>query len=197
MDEQHHSPQSYWESSRHPMRWLRYGQRRAAFVLLLVLTLGVMAGLRLSDVPLHTEEAPFGILSFEFPRDVAEARRMIASWSPSARINAGFSLGFDYLFMVLYPLAIALGCVLVTGAGFRGARVRALGTVMAWLPLAAGLLDAVENLALIKLLFGSTSEVWPVVARWCAGPKFALVGVSLLFLLVGTGMVVKRRLLGR
>lgn len=51
--------------------------------------------------------------------------------------------------------------------------------------LLAGLLDAVENYALIKVLLGSRDEIWPVAAKYCAGPKFAIVGVGLIYVIVG------------
>jgi hypothetical protein len=43
----------------------------------------------------------------------------------------------------------------------------------------------VENYALIRVLLGSPSALWPAVARWCAIPKFLLVAAGLVYLLVG------------
>ena len=62
-----------------------------------------------------------------------------------------------------------------------------VGVILAWAQLGAALLDAVENYALIQVLFGSRQELWPVVARWCAIPKFLIVAAGLVY--VGVGLV--------
>ena len=102
------------------------------------------------------------------------------------KIYAGLNLGFDYLFMTAYARAIGLGCVLVArGLADRGKFVSNLGIYLAWGLILAALLDAVENYTLIKVLLGSVDEIWPAVAKYCAGPKFAIVGIGLLYVIVG------------
>ena len=54
-------------------------------------------------------------------------------------------------------------------------------------------LDAVENLALIQLLRGSTWEPWPALARACAIPKFAIVAAGLLYVAVGSLALLRAR----
>jgi hypothetical protein len=61
-----------------------------------------------------------------------------------------------------------------------------LGILTAWAQFGAGLLDGVENYALIRVLFGTETVVWPVVARWCALPKFSIVGAGLIYVMIGT-----------
>jgi hypothetical protein len=48
----------------------------------------------------------------------------------------------------------------------------------------------VENYALIQVLFVTEMAEWPVVARWCAFPKFAIVGAGLTYVIIGTIVVV-------
>jgi hypothetical protein len=96
------------------------------------------------------------------------------------------SLGLDYLFLVLYPAFISLACARValrlrTGSP-GGAR---LGVMLSWLVPVAGILDAVENYALIRMLIAGPSDLWAGVSWWCATPKFILVGLGLVFALVG------------
>lgn len=160
--------------------WTAAGRERA-FVPLVVLTLGVMAALRVLDAPLQTAAAPHGIVSFELAGDLETARGMIGSWGHRGEVHAALSLGLDYLFLVLYAGAIALGCVLVAGA--LAPRV---GAWLAWGQLAAAALDAVENYALIRVLLGSPRELWPPLAAGCAGVKFALVAAGLAYVAIGT-----------
>jgi len=47
------------------------------------------------------------------------------------------------------------------------------------------LLDSIENYALIRVLLGSQQELWPRMALWCAVPKFLIVAVGLVYVLIG------------
>jgi hypothetical protein len=125
-------------------------------------------------------------LSFEFAGDLAVAQEMIESWKPRGEVFAGVILGFDYLFMVAYALTIGLGCVLVARSlSERFKTLSSVGIVLAWAMFLAALLDALENYALIRVLLGSGNELWPVVAKWCAGPKFIIIALGLLYVVIG------------
>lgn len=160
--------------------------KKRLFWSLFALTLVVMAGLLWIGAPLKNEAAPDGILSFEFAGTVEAATRILTAWGPEGRVHAGLSLGLDYLFLVLYPLSIGLACLLVAeGLKRRWAGLAKAGRVLAWAQPVAGLLDAIENFALIKLLLGSTAPLWPTLAWWTALPKFLIVAAGLLYVLVG------------
>ena len=175
-------------TTRHPFDWLSASRQKRAFIVLLALTLVVMVSLNALGRPLNTDAAPLGIVSFELAGELSLARSMVESWGHTGQVYASLSLGLDYLFLVTYSSCIALGCVLVARRLSR--RVESLssvGVILAWAQLGAALLDAVENYALIQVLFGSRQELWPVVARWCAIPKFLIVAAGLVY--VGVGLV--------
>ena len=170
----------------HPFEWLSPSSQNRAFLVLFIFTLVVLASLQVLGGPLSTEAAPAGVVSFELVGELALAQSMVESWGETGRVYAGLNLGLDYLFMVAYGCAIALGCVLV--ARSLSQRVRFLstaGVVLAWAQFGAALLDAVENYALIRVLLGSQQELWPVVALWCAVFKFLIVAVGLVYVLIG------------
>ncbi len=169
-----------------PFDDLAPAQQKRAFIVFLVLALLVMVTLQVLGRPLVTPAAPAGIVSFELAGDPSTARQIVASWTETARVDAGFNLGLDYLFLVAYSTAIALGSALVARRLLpRAPRLAALGAALAWAQYAAALLDALENYALIRILLGSTATYWPAVARICAVPKFALVAAGLLYVLLG------------
>ena len=119
------------------------------------------------------------------------AQNMINSWGQRGLVYAGLNLGLDYLFLFVYACAIGLGCVLVARSYLPGQRFLAnLGILIAWAQLGAALLDCVENYALIQVLFGTENAAWPAVARWCAFPKFSIVGAGLIYVIAGTIVVV-------
>jgi hypothetical protein len=178
---------------RHPFEWLSASAQKCAFAILLPVTLVVMAILQVLGGPLKTDAAPAGIISFEFAGTLALAQKMVASWGQTGQVYAGLNLGFDFLFIVTYPAAIGLGCVLVARAfSQRVALVASAGVVLAWAQLVAGVLDCVENYALIQILLGAQQEWLPAVAMWCAAPKFAIVGVGIVYVLVGAAVVMSR-----
>ena len=179
---------------RQPFSWLSHSARKRAFWIALGLTIAVMAGMSFAGAALNTSAAPAGIISFEFAGSIAVAREMMDSWGREGAVPAAVSLGIDYLFLVAYSIAIALGCVLIAGSVYGGAGIAATtGVVLAWAQFAAATLDAVENYALIRTLLGSTTDLWPAAARACAIPKFAIVGAGLLYLIVGLVLTIKHR----
>lgn len=181
----------------HPFTWLSPAAQWRLFLIALLLTLLVAAGLRSQGQSLITEAAPKGIVTFELIGTMEDSRQMIDSWGERGRIMAGLNLGLDYLFMLVYACALSLGCVLASGAcrdccGW----LFHLGGPLAWGALLAGLLDAVENYALIELLLGSSNDLWPAVARWCALPKFGLVAIAFIYVAIGGLVAVVLKLRG-
>jgi hypothetical protein len=105
------------------------------------------------------------------------------------RILAAFQLGLDYLFIVTYTLALSLGCIVAMDWWRRGPKgMAAVGPIVAWLTMIAGLFDAVENFALMRGLAGAEGSWWPQVAWWCAAVKFGLLILTLVYF-VGGGVV--------
>lgn len=166
----------------HPFQWLSPTNQKRALWLLLPLTWLVMFALQRIGEPLRTPAAQNGIVSFELAGTLANAQAMMQSWQPGQLFDAGLSLGLDYLFMPLYAGSIALCCILL--AQGTGRLFQRSGFLLAWGQLVAGGLDAVENYALIQLLLGEQAEFWPALAKYCAIPKFAIVALGLLFVLL-------------
>ncbi len=173
-----------------PFARLPLSAHRRAFVAALLATLLVFLGMSAINAPLKTAAAPSGVVSWELARTLGRSQEMLASWDENTRLHAALGLGFDYLFMVAYGSALALGCGLVA-RGQQG-KLRTLGLALAWGALLAASLDAVENYALIRLLLGSERARWPALAFWCAAPKFALVAAGLVYVL-GVGAWARAR----
>ncbi len=170
----------------HPFTWIRDPSRKAVFWMFTGLAVLTMVALQVLGGPLRTREAPAGIVSFELAGDLEAAERMVAAWDARARIYGGLNLGLDYLFIDAYVGAIGLGCVLVA-TKLRPDRgwLKAGGPILAWAVVLAGALDCLENYALIRLLLGAQAEILPVLARWCAIPKFLMVLIGLLYIAIG------------
>jgi len=171
---------------RHPFVWLSESGQIRAFLGIFVFTLATMMCMNIIGHPLVNETAPQGIVSFEFAGTFEIAHLMMASWGEKGLISAGLSLGFDYLFLVVYAICIALGCVLMARAMQHRVKILLpIGALLAWAQFLAAILDAIENYALIRVLLGSTENLWPALARLCAGPKFLIVLAGLLYIIFG------------
>lgn len=170
----------------HPFAWIAGSARKPGFWLFALLAVAAMIVLQVLGGPLKTAPAPAGIVSYELAGSLANTEAILSSWDAVARVYAGLNLGFDYLFVAAYVVAIGLGCVLVGEAlGPRGRGLAAAGGLLAWAVLLAGVLDGIENYALIALLLGAGAGGLSALARYCAIPKFLIVLAALLYVVVG------------
>ncbi len=172
-------------NARSPFGWIAVQAQKPAFFALLILTLLVGISLQALGGPLRTAVAPSGIVAFEFAGTLQKADAIVASWGQQGQAFAGLNLGLDCLFLFSYALCIGLGCVLISNALSSRSRIlSSLGLILAWAQLGAGLLDSLENYALIRVLLGSERAYWPAIARWCAFPKFVIVAVGILYIVL-------------
>jgi hypothetical protein len=170
---------------RHPFQNIR-NRRKEIFITLLVLTLLMMFLMNFIGTPLTTPEAPLGIVSYEFAGSVSSAQSILDSWDHNAQLHAAFSLGLDYLFMVLYSSTIALACIWAGEVLDKNSwPLGKVSVPLAWGLWAAALLDAVENIALVVILFGVLVSPWPELAKWCAVVKFALIFMGMVYAFYG------------
>ncbi|MBM3130601.1 MAG: hypothetical protein FJ009_18475 [Chloroflexi bacterium] len=165
----------------HPYEWLSDAEQNRAFVVMLPVTLLAMAIEQVTSAPLKSDVAPSGIISFELAGKLSLAQEMVKSWGQLGQVYAGLNLGFDFVFIIAYVICIGLGCVIVA----RGKFLSSFGVALAWGMFGAGLLDCIENYNLIQILLGFGQEANAVLAQWCAIFKFAIVGVSIVYVLVG------------
>jgi len=164
--------------SRHPLEVVPERRRPVVFVALLVLTLGFG---RVMDPPPKTEAAPCGIVSLEFAGGTDKVRRILESWGEEGKAKALRNTRLDYAFLLLYSTTIAAGCLWGSRVYGSGRLRREAGVVLAWGQILTALLDATENVALLRVLAGPVEEPWPKVAFWCALPKFALIAGGVVY----------------
>jgi hypothetical protein len=180
----------------HPFQAIPANKRPKVFWPLLVVTLFLMVLLNMEGKPMITPAAPLGIVSYELAGSVTKAQEILASWNQQAQLSAAFSLGLDYVFMLAYSSAIGLACIWTADAlRRRGLPLASIGAPLAWGLWLAAVFDAIENVALVVILFGTLQTPWPEVARWCAIVKFSLIFLGLVYAFFGlvVSMVVRGR----
>jgi hypothetical protein len=157
-----------------PLNAIPQGKRLPAFLWLLAATIGITVVFRLIG--------PFkpNIVDFELAGSVAKSSAIIGAWDTLARLQTCFNLGFDYLYMPVYSTTIALACVMGAGVVSRSGW-KNLGVLLAWGLWLAAIFDAVENYALLTMMYGSPADPYPMVAAFCAICKFSLILLGLLY----------------
>ncbi len=97
---------------------------------------------------------------------------------------------WDFLFILFYAPALFLGS-LWARRQFVGEPGRKAGTVIAAGGLAAGVLDMIENVAMLGYLDGRTA--WIPLSAAMAIPKFILAFVAIVYIVVGIVLAIGRR----
>ena len=171
---------------KHPLEAISHGKRLVVFLTLLAVFLVMTIGFRFIG------PAEPNILDFELAGTTDRATQIINAWDMQDRVRAGFSLGFDYLYMPVYSTLIALACV--WGAGVLASKKwHTTGLLLGWGLWVAALFDAVENVALTVILFGTVAVPYPQMAQMCAILKFGLIVLGLVFAAVAAVVYLVRK----
>jgi hypothetical protein len=165
-----------------PMHWIAPDDRKKVLIFLLLAVFLTYTIFSFLDMPLRSEAAPFGIISFELAGSQENARQILNSWDMNAKLFAAFGLGFDYLFMVLYGSCISLICLMASERHTGWFSI--LGIWLGWGAVLAALFDSIENIALWNMLSGPPSVIWSPLAMGCAILKFSILifGISYPFI---------------
>ena len=119
-----------------------------------------------------------GIIGFEIAWDTEQAQRILTEWGDSGRDAARLSLGFDFLYLVVYAAFWSLAVRAARDAAARRGwdRLARLGVV--WpAAIVAAAFDALEDVCLLVELGGADGRAWPFLAALFATFKF--VGLAL------------------
>ncbi len=173
-----------------PLMLIDPNKRKTVFTGLLLAIILIFIVFGFLDIPLRTEAAPSGIVSFEMAGSQEKAGQILASWDARAKLFAAFGLGFDYLFMVVYATFISLICLMASGRTtglFSG-----LGAWLGWGAYLAAVFDSIENIALWNLLVSDASHFWPILAMWCASIKFILIISGVLYGFIGRVLPIRK-----
>ena len=126
--------------------------------------------------------SPNNIVQFEMAGTTSIAGDIIANWGPDGVAMAKTSTYLDFIYILLYCAAIALGCRVAASYSKIEIFIKA-GVALASLTLVAGLCDVIENIAMLKSL-NSVNQTAVSVAFYFAATKFTILFIALLFILI-------------
>jgi hypothetical protein len=167
-----------------PLSLVPAGMRPWLLVISIVLSLTVFLFMRRT---VATVQPRPGCLQFAWTS--TRASEILTEWNKAengvmrlVRLN----LALDFMLIVTYVIGIALACALaadaIGAARWPGA---GMGGALVWAIIIAGLFDAVENVAQLRMLAGHTTQPWPALASVCASVKFLLVALASLYAFYG------------
>jgi hypothetical protein len=171
----------------HPLTFIHKWNRKPVFIVLLVWSLVLFGVLQILNAPLITAVAPLGIVSHQFAWTTQKAQAILASWAGRPDLFAALGLGLDYLFIPTYAFMLGLGALLAAGRHLNLAIwLRKLGIYATYGVFIGAAFDILENvLQARQLLDGVITSPLVFFTGVCASLKFGLMGLGILYILVG------------
>jgi len=163
--------------------FLKTYKRRITALLLTVLLINIVV-IRIFEAPLKNEVCKGGIVSFELAKDLNQSIKILDSWDVNAKISMSLSLGFDFLFLLVYSSFIALLIFNVNTRLWENKAFYKIGKFLIFLIFIAALFDIIENIALAKLLLGDLDQMWSSLAYYFASAKFVIILICIVYLLI-------------
>lgn len=173
----------------------RFAQSRRRGLVLLGLFLASLVFLLLMQGPVdEMSDRDVGVIDFELARTSEKASEYYALLGDEGRDEARKQLYLDFGYLVLYGLFYAGACLVVAArAAERGmAKLARWGGPFALAGLVAAGCDAVENIALLRVLDGHTDQPWPGIAFTFASAKFLLISAAVLYAVIGFLLTLRR-----
>lgn len=146
-----------------------------------VLAAIVLAILAWSDLRLKSLSG-YGTADLQGFSTAAEYKRAFMAWPSLYAVRAGFNWGVDYLLMPLYAAAFFYSGILAReGFAPRSGRLRRILTMLAAVPIAGALLDAVENALQFSFMLSGPTDSLARIALTISNAKWVAiyVGVAL------------------
>jgi hypothetical protein len=136
-----------------------------------------------------------GIVGFEFAGSEDGAAEILADWGDEGTDAAKASLRIDYAYIVAYGTFLVLAAWATRDlAQARGwPRMAAFGTVVIPFAAAAAAFDAIEDVGLLLAVDQHGGDLALRLAQICASLRFALLAVTIVYLLAGLLLRVRAR----
>ena len=168
--------------------------RKRALVASALASVAIGAVLVVLDTRMMDAGGP-GIVGFELAGTEERAAEILADWGDEGTDAAKASLWLDYAYIVAYGTFLVLAAAatrdLAERRGWR--RMTSFGAVAIAFAAAAAAFDAIEDLGLLLAVGGHAGGFAPRLGQVCALLKFALLAVTIAYLLAGLALRFHRR----
>jgi hypothetical protein len=150
-------------------------------ILIVLFVLIYFVGRRVSpDSELLIEGGKYNRPLMALEHEPTAKEQLFKSWDEDTKRQLRRALYWDFLFILIYPTSTVIACFMA-GRFLASAQILSfrISFVIILLQLAAGLFDVIENLILLRVIDGLTSNVWLTIARISTVGKFGLIGLGM------------------
>ena len=151
-------------------------------------TIIMIAVMLTTGKPLKTTSTPGGIVNLEFAYNKDKVDSVFNAWginTASSKINiARTNTYWDFLFIFFYSGLLFLASRRFSGIYRENTGFNRAGKLLARLAIVAGVLDVIENGCMLQTLNGSSHHFYALCAAVCAGIKFTLLTVVVLYVFI-------------
>ena len=152
------------------------------FAILVLAFVGVASQMSVNSL-IDPQTTPHGIISFELAKDKTRADDIMKAWGEKATSGAGGKklidvaqkdIKIDFAFILCYAALMGFTCFWIAAAQENNF-VASVGLTLGWSVAIAGLLDVIENLALLRMIASGASDLLAKIAFWSALPKLIII----------------------
>jgi hypothetical protein len=168
--------------------------RRRALIASAIASVAIFVVLAVLDVRMMDAGGP-GIIGFEVAGTQDRAAEILAEWGSKGTDAARASLWIDYAYIAAYGTFLVLASWatrdLALERGWR--RMAAWGMAAIPFAAAAAAFDAIEDVGLLLAVNERGGALAPRLGQVCASLKFALLAVTIAYLLAGLVLRLRER----
>ncbi|HMZ46982.1 MAG TPA: hypothetical protein PKG56_08090 [Chitinophagaceae bacterium] len=147
-----------------------------------IATVVMIVIMRLLSINLVTDYSPNGIVSFELAKSYRDASAiMMAVGVKPLQIN----VAVDFAFIIAYCFFLYLCCKALLNQ-YTKQVLKTIGFIFLELSIFIGILDLVENIAMLITLGGYGTKISVSVSKWAAIAKFSIAGLVIVYILIAS-----------
>lgn len=141
--------------------------------------------MRFMGIGLESKFSPLGIINFELAKNFSDAANIIHE---VGKRPLQWNVGIDFLFIIAYSFFFFLCCKALMN-NYRSSGLKTIGLIFLELSVLVGVLDLIENIAMLITLGGYGSDISVGVSRWAAIAKFSMAGLIVFYIIVASILV--------
>ncbi len=145
----------------------------------------VLLALRWQGAPFYSNQYPMGIIDFELMNNFRDAKLMI---DIVGKRTMQLNVTIDFVFIICYSLFFFFCCKALMDQ-YQNSRFKTIGFIFLELSVLIGILDLIENIALLITLGGYGSDLSVLISKWAAICKFSLAAVVFMYIITASVMV--------
>jgi hypothetical protein len=168
--------------------------RKRALIASAIASLAIGAALIVLDARMTDAGGP-GIVGFELAGTEERAAEILAEWGDDGTDAAKASLWLDYAYIVAYGTFLVIAAWVTRDQAVQRGwdRMASLGLAVIPFAAAAAAFDAIEDVGLLLAVNEHGGNLAPRLGQVCALLKFALLAVTIAYLIAGLGLRLLRR----